>query len=160
MTARLVEPIGASRHEQEGNVTGLRPGGELRGNTPAVHLRQHDVQQDEIRPLGTSQRKRRFTVAGLESLEAGRLQVQAADESNRGLVVDDQDSSATRVAGTRAATGATRAPGRLAAPPALSEPARSRAEERFSPALAKRRTRASRPLRLSEMGDPRAAQEL
>ena len=42
---------------------------ELLGDVPAVQPGQHDVEQDQIRPLGASERNRRLTVRGLEHVE-------------------------------------------------------------------------------------------
>jgi hypothetical protein len=72
-------------------VAGLVGRGQLLCDTPSVQCGQHDVEQDEIRPLRAGERKRRCPVRGLDRVEPGRAEVDAADEPDRLLVVDDQD---------------------------------------------------------------------
>jgi hypothetical protein len=125
----------------------------LLGDAPSVHLRKHDVEQDEIRTLVTRERKRSRAVTGLQRVEAGSLEVEAADQSDRTLVVDDENPAG-------ACRRAVRALARIGEPEELGTFRASfvRNAVRLTPALAKK-PRRSYPLRPTEWGDPRAVQD-
>jgi len=71
------------------------------GDAPSIQFGQHDVEQNEIRPFGTGQGKRRDAIGGLERVEPGAAQVEPADQADRGLVVDDQNPPHLRTACAR-----------------------------------------------------------
>src|SRR4029453_9116312 len=101
VTPELVRRRRARRDEHDRDVARLGLRGELLGYLPAVDSGQHDVEQDQVRLLAARDRQRGFAVLGLEHLAARRIEIDATDEPDRSLVVDDQDAPFARAAGTR-----------------------------------------------------------
>ena len=90
----LAEPpvgrVGTRGQEDDRNLARLLVGRQLAGDRPAVELRHHHVEQDEIGPLLARELEALAAVGGLEHLDARSDQVDAAKQPDRALVVDDQ----------------------------------------------------------------------
>jgi hypothetical protein len=110
---------------------------ELLRYLPAARRRHHHVEQDQIRALPLGEGKRRLSVLRLERLEAFELQVDAADEADCRLVVDDENPPARR-RGRRRRTRDSSLGLRFGWAAALTAPVGARASSRRSPTAAPR----------------------
>lgn len=104
MCSHLVGRLGFGANEYDWDVPRFFAALEVLSHAPAVQLREHDVQHDEVGPLRASHLERLAAGSGLQRLEAGGAEIYATDQSNRGLVIDDEDAAsidAIGVAGRR-----------------------------------------------------------
>ena len=88
----LVEFGVASRqHEHAGSlVRTARPQRAAHGDT--VHAGEHDVQHDQVEPIGTQALQRRASIRDLFGLEPRQREMQADDLPDRRFIFDDQRS--------------------------------------------------------------------
>src|SRR5207253_8016535 len=90
--AQPVGDIGQRRHHDDGNVGGLRVGLQPATDLETVHLRHHDVEQDEIGQLGGGDRQRARPVRAGQDIEilARELRLEQLDVYLD--IIDDQDA--------------------------------------------------------------------
>ena len=86
----LVGRLRAGAQEDDRDLTGVLARAQLLGDAPAVHRRQHDVEQDEVRPLRAGKSECLLAVRRLEGVEPGAAQIDPANEPDCLLVVDDE----------------------------------------------------------------------
>ena len=72
-------------------MTGVAVALDAAANLEAVHFRQHDVEQHEVRPLLFAQREGLLAIDGFEDLEAARFENGAHEQAFGGEIVNDQD---------------------------------------------------------------------
>ena len=88
----LLDPRGEHDHRQ---IRGRRLAAQLAAELEAGHVRQHPVEQDQVRRALGDQRQRLVGVEGLLDREARPLQIVREELLQRGLVLDHQDSAAS-----------------------------------------------------------------
>src|SRR5215212_7352728 len=95
LRAATVVGRGARGEEDDRNLVRALVGVELLRHRPPVEARHHQVEEDDVRLLGTRELERLLAVRRLDDLHACDGQVDLAEQPDRRLVVGDEDSQPT-----------------------------------------------------------------
>ena len=90
VAVQVVRLLGARRQEDDRQLARGLVTAQLAGDLPAVEVRHHHVEQDEVGQQLSRQLERLLAVARLDRVHPLEAQVDAAEQPDRGLVVDDQ----------------------------------------------------------------------